>query len=300
MRNAIARTFCCGLFPFVAACSSEVASRSGSETSGAGQGAPQDTTAANSGAGVDTQAPRPGPAVDAESPSIGPVSDGAPDQAAEAAFDGGNDLPGGEGGVEASPPSPTGGLTSKDFVCSWVLGIHTTAEWFMAGFENVVDPARWQVSGIEMAQFDWAKPDSPLWNSPITSPCATNSKTPDRIVFTGVDGTSTTAAQFLPQYVSVVNIIKMRFPSVERIDLMTTARAPGDIECVNAQRPASSYIQPGQDEAIAMTVAMFPGFVFATPKWEVASCSDFTLCPHITAAANAILAKTIGEYFLAN
>src|SRR6266851_6653468 len=108
-----------------------------------------------------------------------------------------------------------------DFVCSWVLGIHTTYEWFSAGFEKVVDDARWQVSGIEMAQFDWKDPNSAVWASPITSPCATNSKTPDRIVFCGVDSVSTTVGQFLPEYLSVVNIIKTRFPSVKRIDLMT-------------------------------------------------------------------------------
>ena len=32
-----------------------------------------------------------------------------------------------------------GGLSSKDFVCSWVLGITTTGEWYRAGFEKVVD-----------------------------------------------------------------------------------------------------------------------------------------------------------------
>ncbi|HXI57086.1 MAG TPA: hypothetical protein VNO55_13555 [Polyangia bacterium] len=201
--------------------------------------------------------------------------------------------------VDAAPASPDG-LGYKDFSCSWVLGIHTTYEWFVAGFEKVVDDARWQVSGIEMAQFEWANPSSNLWNSPITSPCASNTKTPDRIVFTGVDGGSTTVGQFLPQYLSVIKIIKTRFPSVKRVDLMTLARAPGDVECKGANRSGSSWIRPGQDDAIAMMVAMFPGFVFSTPKWEVKSCSDFGLCPHISAAANAELAKTIGAYFLAN
>jgi len=185
-----------------------------------------------------------------------------------------------------------------DFVCSWVLGIHTTYEWFSAGFEKVVDDARWQVSGIEMAQFEWKDPNSPFWASPITSPCATNSKTPDRIVFCGVDTASTTVAQFLPEYVASINNIKTKFPSVKRIDIMTTARGPGNMECIGANRSSSSYIKAAQDQAIAMMVDMFPGFVYATPKWEVMSCSDFTLCPHITAAANQTLAKTIGDYFL--
>jgi hypothetical protein len=53
---------------------------------------------------------------------------------------------------DASDATTPGALTSKDFVCSWVLGIHTTYERFVAGFEKVVDDARWQVSGIEMAR----------------------------------------------------------------------------------------------------------------------------------------------------
>jgi hypothetical protein len=200
---------------------------------------------------------------------------------------------------DGSSPEPAG-LSYKDFSCSWVLGIHTTSEWYNAGFENVVDNARWQCSGIEMAQFNWAQPGSGLWDQAPASPCTTNSKTPDRIVFSGVDSASTTVAQFLPQYLSVINIIKTRFPSVKRVDLMTLARAPGDVECKGANRSNSSWIKPAQDEAIAMTAAMFPGFVFVLPKWEVKACSDFGLCPHISAAANADLAKTMGDYFVAH
>jgi hypothetical protein len=181
-----------------------------------------------------------------------------------------------------------------------VLGIHTTQEWFLAGFTNVVDKTKWECSGIEMAQFNWANAGYGGWGAAPLNPCATNAKTPDRIVFTGVDSASTTVAQFLPQYVSVINIIKMKFPSVKRVDLMTLARAPGDKECIGANRSGSSWIKPAQDDAIAMTVAMFPGFVFALPKWEVQACSDFGLCPHISAAANMTLAKTMGEYFLTN
>jgi len=50
----------------------------------------------------------------------------------------------------------------------------------------------------------------------------------------------------------------------------------------------------------ATLATMFPDFVFPTPKWEVRSCADFTLCPHLTGSANAVIAKTIGDYFLVN
>ena len=236
------------------------------------------------------------PPVDSGSPATTPPSDSG--------------APGTGGGPEAGPmTSADGGATTttipeglhyKDFTCSWVLGIHTTYEWYSAGFEKIVDDARWQVSGIESAQFSWAMPNAGVWNSPITSPCTMNSKTPDRIVFCGVDTVSTTVEQFLPEYVSVINIIKTRFPSVKRVDLMTLARAPGDVECKGANRSNSSWIKPAQDEAIAMTVSMFPGFVFATPKLEVKSCSDFGLCPHINAAANALVAMENADFFMKN
>ena len=216
-------------------------------------------------------------------PDVGPTADAGPMTVAD-------------GGVTTIPV----GLRYKDFTCSWVLGIHTTYEWYAAGFEKIVDDARWQVSGIEAAQFSWANANAGAWNSPITSPCTMNSRTPDRIVFTGVDSASTTVAEFLPQYVSVINIIKMKFPSVKRVDLMTLARAPGDMECKGANRSNSSWIKPAQDDAIAMTVAMFPGFVFATPKLEVKACSDFGLCPHINAAANALVAMENAQWFMDN
>ena len=232
---------------------------------------------------TDTAPPPPTTSSDAAAPSAdGLAEDMAP-------------VTGGDGGTTIPV-----GLRYKDFTCSWVLGITTTHEWYQAGFEQIVDDARWQVTGVESAQFSWANPNAGAWNAPIASPCTMNSKTPDRIVFEGVDSASTTVAQFLPQYVSVINIIKMRYPTVKRIDLMTLTRAPGDMECVGANRSNSSWIKPAQDEAIAMAVEMFPGFVFATPKFEVKSCKDFGLCPHISAAANALVAMENAQFFIAN
>ena len=249
---------------------------------------PAPTDAAMTMQSMDT-APPMEMALDAAAPSMNSAPDAGPMPDVGA-------MPVADGGAATIPA----GLRYKDFTCSWVLGIHTTYEWYAAGFEKIVDDARWQVSGIEAAQFSWANANAGAWNSPITSPCTMNSKTPDRIVFTGVDSASTTLAEFLPEYVSVINVIKMKFPSVKRVDLMTLARAPGDMECKGANRSNSSWIKPAQDDAIAMTVAMFPGFVFATPKLEVKSCSDFGLCPHINAAANALVAMENAQWFMDN
>jgi len=192
-------------------------------------------------------------------------------------------------------------LTYKDFACSWVLGITTTGEWYRAGFEKVVDDARWQVTHVEMGHLEkWADPANPIWNSPIESPCTMNSKTPDRIVYSAVKYEWTTVDQFLPAYIAVINNIKTKYPSVKHVDLMTYERAPGDMECKGANRPYYSWIRPAQDQVAAMVQAMFPDFVTILPKWEVQSCADFGLCPHLSGAANAFEAKTIGEYMLAH
>jgi hypothetical protein len=278
-------TVLCAVLP-VAACSSGVASNPGGVMSSSGQavepppdadggsappasGAASGSTAPNVSSGVGAG----GAAPDA---GTGAVDSAAPDAQGGTDTDATGAPPGPEAGADdaAAAPGP--------FTCSWVLGIHTTQEWFQAGFLNVVDPTRWEASGIEMAQFNWQDANSGLWTQAFSSAtsCAKNARTPDRIVFCGVDN------------------IKTKFPSVKRIDLMTLARAPGDKECIGANRSGSSYIKAAQDDAIAMMVAMYPGFVFSTPKWEVQSCSDFGLCPHISLAANMTLAKTMGQYFL--
>jgi hypothetical protein len=102
---------------------------------------------------------------------------------------------------------------------------------------------------------------------------------------------------FLPKYVAVLNNIKAKYPTVKHLDVMTYTRGPGNEECVGANRSADSYIKPAQDDAIAQFAAMYPGFVVPAPRWEVASCSDFGLCPHLTGPANSLLSKTIGAYF---
>lgn len=263
---------------------------SATTTGGTGGGTADGGSTGNSGgatgAGGSGGISNPGPSEDAGSPDTKPTTMDAPvapDVAGE------------------TPGAPDAALGPKDYVCSWVIGITTTGEWYRAGFENVVDNARWQVTPIEMGHLEkWADPANPIWNEAIQSPCTRNSKTPDRIAFNATKYEWTTLEEFVPAYINVIKNIKTKYPSVKRIDLMTYGRAPGNKECAGANRPTYSWIKPVQDDAAAMVAAMYPGFVFVCPKWEHKSCSDFGLCPHVSAAANATLAKTIGEYFLQN
>jgi hypothetical protein len=202
--------------------------------------------------------------------------------------------------ADAVPPRSDGAAPAA-YSCNLVLGIATTHEWFTAGFEKVVDNARWEIVSQDSAHIEkWADPKNAVWSLPKTSACAANADAPDRIVFNATNYDYTTVAQFLPKYLAVIENIKNRYPSARRIDLMTYTRAPGNVQCTAADRPTYSYIKSAQDEAASMVVAMFPGFVFAAPRWEVKSCADFTLCPHLTGTANAAVARTIADHFLAN
>ncbi|HVY31478.1 MAG TPA: hypothetical protein VHB79_33220 [Polyangiaceae bacterium] len=257
------------------------------------------TNSAASGAGTNTGGAAGQDAAGGAAGAVAPpvAGDAAGGSSAGARTTGGAAGSSGSAGSAGAPPTDL--PTAQDFVCSWVLGITTTGEWYKAGFEKVVDDARWQVTPIEMGHLEkWADPNHEIWQSPITSACAQSSEQPDRIVFNATKYEWTTVEEFLPAYIAVVNNIKAKYPSVKRIDLITYGRAPGNVECVGANRSSYSYIKQAQDDAAAMLPAMFPGFVFVAPKWEHKSCSDFGLCPHVSAEANAVLAKTIGEYFL--
>jgi hypothetical protein len=211
--------------------------------------------------------------------------------------------------AETAPPPPDAApqpagpmLTYKDYTCSWVMGITTTGEWYIGGgFEKVVDDARWQVTHVEMGHLEkWADPANPIWNSPIESPCTMNSKTPDRVVFSAVKYEWTLVSEFLPAYLAFIKNIQTKYPSVKHLDLMTYERAPGDMECAGANRPYYSWIRPAQDQVTAMIGAMFPDFVTILPKWEVQSCKDFGLCPHLSGAANAFEANRIAQWMIAH
>jgi hypothetical protein len=205
--------------------------------------------------------------------------------------------------MDASPeasPAVSDGAASHASTCTLVLGILTTKEWYRSGFEKVVDDSRWEIKAQDSAHIEkWADPQHAVWSLATDSPCARNASDPDRIVFMGVNYDYTTVAEFLPRYLAVLDNIKAKYPHVTRVDVMTYTRGPGNVECKGANRSNDSYIKPAQDEAIALLAKMFPAFVYPAPKWEVASCGDFTLCPHLSGAANMTIAKTIGEYFLA-
>lgn len=206
----------------------------------------------------------------------------------------GGEATGGGGGTAGSAPDLG---ASYPYSCNLIIGIQTTSEWFR-DFDDLVDIDRWEMMHKDSAHLEkWADPNHELWSLEKDPACAQNAEAPERVVFMGVEYDYTTVEEFLPDYVSVIENIKTKYPSVKRVDVMTYTRAPGNMECTSADRSAYSFIKPAQDEAISQLVAKYQGFVYATPKWEVESCDDFNYCPHLTGDANEKLAATLASYF---
>jgi hypothetical protein len=283
------------------ACSSNAPATDDRGTAHAGSAGAGGAAAALGGSGTSATAGAAGQGTAGSSAGAGTGGTTETGGAAGTASSGGGASGGDGDGVGGNGGAPQDLPRSEDFTCSWVLGITTTGEWYKQGFEDIVDDDRWQVTPIEMGHLEkWADPQHEIWQSPIQSACTQNSKMPDRIVFNATKYEWVTVEEFVPAYEAVIQNIKTKYPSVKRIDLITYGRAPGNMECVGANRPSYSYIKPVQDEAAAQMPGKYPGFVFVAPKWEHKSCSDFGLCPHVSVEANKTLAKTIGEYFLKN
>jgi hypothetical protein len=194
-----------------------------------------------------------------------------------------------------APPPPA---AQGDYTCTLLFGINATEEWFSAGFETMVDNARWELVRVHSGFVDlWANPSSELWNTGPTSACAANAKTPDRIIFVGLRFEWTEKAQWVQALTAVVKNLKAKYPSAKQIELATFVRAPGNKPC--GSRPAyRSTIHPSQDEAIAEVVATEPSFLSASPRFEVDACSDFSgNPPHFSAAGTKVVAKKIAEHY---
>jgi hypothetical protein len=193
----------------------------------------------------------------------------------------------------AEPPA-----TAPDaYSCTLVLGVKETGEWFNAGFESIVENGRWEVVPIHNGHLElWADPQNGMWSLKPDSPCASNAAAPDRVIFCGVNYDYTTTAEFVPRYTAVIENIKARYPSVKRVDVMTLVRSVGNVPCPGTLSE-KTWIRPAQDQSIAMVTAAYPGFVFASPRFEVRSCADFAMPPHFTGAAAMAAARTIGAFY---
>src|SRR5580692_4526069 len=170
------------------------------------------------------------------------------------------------GGTEAGTPS------AGPFTCTLVIGLFTTSQWFsgmMPGgasktfLMDGVDATKWEGKQTKYAYIEkWEDPtNTSVWGLPLTNPCATNSATPDRIVFVGfspgipADQDYSMYSKFSTDQMgwetllnSVIATIKGKYPSAKEIDILTMGRAPNNMLCSN-NNDVDTIIQPYEDAA---------------------------------------------------
>jgi hypothetical protein len=217
---------------------------------------------------------------------------------AGAAGSGGTAAGGGAGGAGGGAMFPD----PSTFVCNGMLGVSVNDDWFTAGFEDVVDNAKWQLRWRSLAFVDqWADPQNSIWTEPLVSACANGSTSPDRVLYTGVNWTYTTAAEWVPQLTAVVENIKAKYPGVKEIDLMTMLRAPGNKICGNASGTSTreQVTAPFVDEAIATVAAKYPTLVRVAPPFYAPNCDVFLPdSPHYAAGKAAVVSKVFSDYYV--
>jgi hypothetical protein len=182
-----------------------------------------------------------------------------------------------------------------------VIGLTVTSEWYLAGFENYVNNARWQIKWQAHSYVDlWADPNGAPWSAAIESPCASNSTSPDRIVFVVLSWNTMTQAQWETQITNALNTIKSKYTAVKRFDLMTNVRGPNNQAC-GASTSGESVSVPAELDAAIAAVAARPanaGLVYAGPKFEADNCTAFDGAgPHLLTAGAQAMAAKIGAYF---
>ncbi len=193
-------------------------------------------------------------------------------------------------------PAASAAPKKETFVCTQVMGVSVTGDWFGAGFESGNDDERWQALTRKHAFVDlWGNPDDPVWTEPVVSPCVKNSGKPDRIVFTGVNWQFTTTEEWTAALTKAVKTVKAKYPSVKRIELLTMLRGPGNKTCGSPM----TVVAPQVDEAVARVVKAFPRLVQAAPKFEAPSCDVFTKGgPHFTEDGMARVANVYATHYL--
>jgi len=220
---------------------------------------------------------------------------------------------GGDAGPPVSPDGASGSAVDaarpSNFACSQVLGLLTSNEWYSQGFEmDGVDPAKWQIKYQHYGYVrEWANPDSTFWNAPISSACKEGSTAPDRVVFAALDWEMLTEAEWVTALTSAVNTIKLKYPGLRWIDLMTLIRCPNNSMCnpnakygpgANTSAPIQDcYVPPYEDSAIAKVAAAHPDFVGVGPVVEASACRMPVDGAHLSQASNAKAAQDVANYY---
>ena len=300
-------------------CSAAGSGPSGASSGGSSSGG-QSGSSAGSGAGASgggsgsDDGGSAGTASSSSSASSGSSGAGADSGSADGAASG--TAPEGGAGAETGAGAEGGKTTAAGpFACNLVLGLFTTSQWFNGTnpggasktfLMDGVDATRWESKTQKYSYVEkWIDPQNALWSLPLNNPCATNSTTPDRILFVGfspdtTQGKSQAGWEMLLD--SVIATIKMKYPSAKEIDILTMGRAPNNMLCPN-NSDVDTVIQPYEDAAYEAVAAASGGLVVVGPKYYVPDCNNSYIfandTDYTTAAANAI-ATQVAAYYVAH
>jgi hypothetical protein len=215
--------------------------------------------------------------------------------------------------VERIDAAPAAG----EFGCTELVGLGSTREWYLAGFEKVVVNARWQLRWHHRGYVeDWADVKNPYWGTYCdgegcsrVSACAEGTETPDRVVFVALNWIYTTEQQWETDLRKDVEAIAAKYPGVRNIELISSSRCPD--RCTTIDPPGTTSeltaVQTCRtpaivDEAIAAVAASNPALVTVGPKFFTDDCGAFVTLhgPHLTAAGQKEIAAKAGAYYAAH
>jgi hypothetical protein len=203
------------------------------------------------------------------------------------------------------------------FQCSEMIGLESTMEWYLAGFEKLVVDARWQLRWHHRGYIeDWADPMNPYWGTYCdgqgcsrVSACTQGADAPDRVVFVALNWIYTTESQWESDLRKDVAAIVTKYPAVRNIELISSSRCadscttidpPGTMDELTAIQ--TCRVPVFVDQAIAAVAASNPALVTVGPKFYTNECTAFVSLhgPHLTTAGRQEMATKVGMYYAAH
>jgi hypothetical protein len=168
-------------------------------------------------------------------------------------------------------------------------------EWYGAGFEQIVDDARFQARTRPHTFVDqWADAEHEAWSAPLTSPCGVRSERPDRVVLFAANWKLPDQETWQKTLEDFVTTVTRRYPGLRDVQLFTVLRGPGNRSCGDSK----SVVEPMIDAAIAQVARAHAELVHVGPKLEAADCSLFEKGgPHFTEEGRKRVAVQLAEAF---
>ena len=188
--------------------------------------------------------------------------------------------------VDPDPDAPS-------FLCTEVIGLTITAEWYSAGFEERVDDGRFQARTRPHTFVDqWADAAHEAWSEPVTSPCLEHADAPDRVVLFAANWKLASQAEWEQVLTAFVATARQRYPAARDIELFTVLRGPHNQSCGDPK----SVVDPMIDAAIARVAERAPELVHGGPQLEASDCSVFEKGgPHFSEGGRKLVAQQLAK-----